>query len=159
MFVNRKVPIYQIRLEYINWYAREWLFVLIYIYSFHHFELLKHVFDTRSRRSEWCRFWSDQSKMARFQPCNIINKRGTMGSMGHIEFDYERLWYNYVYFNSASSGIQWVVSLLQWLTKLGVLNVSHYATMKYKTSVKHNWRCFKSWSVKGRIESVRVQSD
>ena len=68
-------------------------------------------------------------------------------------------WYNYVYFNSASSGIQWVVSLLQWLTKLGVLNVSHYATMNNKTSVKHNWRCFKSWSVIGRIESVRVQSD
>ena len=84
MFVNRKVPIYQIRLEYINWYAREWLFVLIFIYSFHHFELLKHVSDTRSRRSEWCRFWSDQSKMARFQPCNIINKRGTMGSKGHM---------------------------------------------------------------------------
>ena len=29
-------------------------------------------------------------------------------------------WYDYVYFNSASSGIQWVVSLLQWLTKLSV---------------------------------------
>ena len=28
--------------------------------------------------------------------------------------------YDYVYFNSASSGIQWVVSLLQWLTKLSV---------------------------------------
>ena len=39
------------------------------------------------------------------------------------------------------------------------INVSHYATMNNKTSVKHNWRCFKSWSVIGRIESVRVQSD
>ena len=68
-------------------------------------------------------------------------------------------WYDYVYFNSASSSIQWVVSLLQWLTKLSVLNMFHYATMNNKTSVKHNWRCFKSWSVIGRIESVRVQSD
>ena len=67
-------------------------------------------------------------------------------------------WYDYVYFNSASSGIQWVVSLLRWLTKLSVLNVPHYATMNNKTSVKHNWRCFESWSVIGRIESVRVQS-
>ena len=58
-------------------------------------------------------------------------------------------WYDYVYFNSASSGIQWVVSLLQWLTKLSVLNVPHYATMNNKTSVKHNWRCFKSWSAIG----------
>ena len=39
------------------------------------------------------------------------------------------------------------------------INVSHYATMNNKTSVKHNWRCFKSWSVIGRIESVRIQSD
>ena len=30
----------------------------------------------------------------------------------------------YVYFNSSSSSIQWVVSLLFWLTKLSVLNVS-----------------------------------
>ena len=68
-------------------------------------------------------------------------------------------WYDYVYFNSASSSLQWVVSLLLWLTKLSVLNVSHYATMNNKTSVNHNWRCFKSWYVIGRIESVRVQSD
>ena len=39
------------------------------------------------------------------------------------------------------------------------INVSHYATMNNKTSVKHNWRCFKSWSVIGLVESVRVQSD
>ena len=39
------------------------------------------------------------------------------------------------------------------------INVSHYATMNNKTSIKHDWRCFKSWSVIGRIESVRVQSD
>ena len=39
------------------------------------------------------------------------------------------------------------------------IDVSHYATMNNKTSVKHNWRCFKSLSVIGRIESVRAQSD
>ena len=43
-------------------------------------------------------------------------------------------WYDYVYFNSASSSIQWVVSLLKWLTKLSVLNVSHYATTKPASS-------------------------
>ena len=68
-------------------------------------------------------------------------------------------WYDYVYFNSASSSIQWVVSLLQWLTKLSVLNVSHNATMNNKTSVKLNWRRFKNRSMIGRIESVHVQSD
>ena len=68
-------------------------------------------------------------------------------------------WYDFVYFNSASSSIQCVVSLLQRLTKLSVLNVSHYATMNNKISVKLNWRCFKNRSMIGRIESVRVQSD
>ena len=68
-------------------------------------------------------------------------------------------WYDYVYFNSVSSSIQWVVSLLQWLTKLSVLNVSHYATMNNKTSVKPKWSCFKSGTVIGSIKSVRVQSD
>ena len=68
-------------------------------------------------------------------------------------------WYDYVYFTSALSSIQWDVSLLQWLTKLSVLNVSHYATINNKTSVKLNRRCFKNGSMIGRIESVRVQSD
>ena len=67
--------------------------------------------------------------------------------------------YDNVYFNSTSSSIQWLVSLLQWLTKLSGLNVSHYATMNNKTSVKLKWRCFKNWYMIGRIESVRVQSD
>ena len=68
-------------------------------------------------------------------------------------------WYDYVYFNSASSSKQWVISLLKWLTKLSVLNVSHYATMNNKTSVKLNWGCFKNRSIIGRIEGVRIQSD
>ena len=68
-------------------------------------------------------------------------------------------WYDYVYFNSASSGIQWVASLLQWLTKLSVLNVSHYAIMNNITSVKLKWRCFKNRSMIEPIENVRVQSD
>ena len=68
-------------------------------------------------------------------------------------------WYDNVYFNSASSSTQWVDSLLKWLTKLSVLNVSHYATMNNKTSVKLNWSCFKNRSMIGRIENVRVQSD
>ena len=29
-------------------------------------------------------------------------------------------WYDYVCFNSVSSGIKWVISLLQWLTKLSI---------------------------------------
>ena len=61
--------------------------------------------------------------------------------------------YDYEYFIITSSGIQWVVSLLQWLTKLGVLNVFHYATMNNKTCVKLKWRCFKSWSLIGCIKS------
>ena len=46
-----------------------------------------------------------------------------------------------------------------WLTKLSVLDVSHYTKMNNKTSVKLNWRCFKNRSTIGRIESVRIQSD
>ena len=62
-------------------------------------------------------------------------------------------------FKSTSSSIQWVVSLLKWLTKLSVLNVSSYATINNKTSVKLDWRCFKNRSMIGRIESVCVLSN
>ena len=62
-------------------------------------------------------------------------------------------------FKSTSSSIQWVVSLLKWLTKLSILNVSSYATINNKTSVKLDWRCFKNRSMIGRIESVRVLSN
>ena len=48
-------------------------------------------------------------------------------------------WYDYVYFNSASSSIQWVVSLLKWLTELSVLNVSHDATTNNNVSKTDLW--------------------
>ena len=45
-----------------------------------------------------------------------------------------------MYFIIALSGIQWVNSLLKWLTKLSVLNVFHYAPiMNNKTCFKLNW--------------------
>ena len=61
------------------------------------------------------------------------------------------LWYDYVYFNIPSSSTQWlwVISLLQYLTKLSILNMFHYATMSNKTCIKLNWRCFKNQSMIG----------
>ena len=47
-----------------------------------------------------------------------------------------------------------------WMTnQVERIYVFHYARMNNKTCIKLSWICLKSWSVIGRIESLRVQSD